>query len=105
VIHLSGRKLKTRSDVFRLKEWIVLQYLRLRHPSPEEIKHILDPQAIASDAGPPPALLRVNGDSIEVAHTFILSAKAFRREFVFSQFSPSTAQRFQYARRLNSRQL
>ena len=75
--------MQTGPDVLRFEEWIILEDFRFGHAGTEQIEHIFDPQAITPDTGPPPALLRVKGDSAEIAHGVTLLANGDQREPVF----------------------
>ncbi len=68
VINLGGRVFQARPDVsgFQVRE--ILQNRLLAFPGRQHVEHILDANAHPADARPPTALVRVEGDSVQLAH-------------------------------------
>ena len=68
MVYLPGGILKARANVVPLKKFVILQDLLLRHTGAQHIEHVLDSQAIMTDARLSAALLRIEGYSLQMAH-------------------------------------
>ncbi len=68
MVELTGSILQAGSDIFGLQVGKVAEDGLLGFTRCEHIEHIFDPDAHASDARAPSALVWIKGDSFELAH-------------------------------------
>ena len=68
MIRLVCRIPQRRHDIIRLQKRVIFQDLHIRSPGCNQPQHIAHPQPIAAYAGTPPALPRLNSDTIQKTH-------------------------------------
>ena len=74
MVEAPGRVLQGRENVLALEVWVVGEDLLVRFARREELQDVLYPYAHASDAGSPPALIRVDRDTVEeISHDALLA--------------------------------
>ena len=72
MITLTRGEFQNGFDVLGLKQRIVRENLLTRGPRRQKIQHILHANAERSDARPPTALLRIDGDAMQFTHNCAL---------------------------------
>ena len=68
VIALTRGEFQSSGDVRRFKKRIVRENLVVRRARRQQVEHVLDADAQASNAGTPPALLRIDRDAMKFTH-------------------------------------
>lgn len=68
MIALTRGEFQHSGDVRRFKQRIVRQNLVVRRARRQQVEHVLDADAQASNAGAPAALLRVDRDAMKFTH-------------------------------------
>ena len=68
VIGLPGRLFQSRADVAGFEERVVFENFLAARTSRQKVEHVLYTDAQSAQAGPPAALVRIDGNPVQFTH-------------------------------------